>query len=251
MRLAAADVLARSAATDAQLKTLTDAMRKAGPLEIPRLLPAFNRSTDDEVGRKLVEALKQSPAIASLRVEILKPSLEKFGEAVRREAASLYRTIDADEGSRAEKLESLLKTLDQGDVRRGQAVFNGPKAACLSCHAVGYLGGDVGPDLSGIGKIRSRRDLLEAIVFPGASFVRSYEPAAVATRDGRVVSGLIRKDSADEVILITGANQTTRIDRREIEAIHPGRVSVMPAGLDSQLSKRELADLLAFLLARK
>ena len=99
--------------------------------------------------------------------------------------------------------------------------------------------------------VRADRDLLEAIVFPSASFVRSFEPIAVATTDGKVVNGLLRGETADELILATGVNQEARISRRDIEEMRPSTVSVMPAGLDQQLSPQELADLVAFLKACK
>ena len=93
------------------------------------------------------------------------------------------------------KLEELLSGINGGDIRRGQAVFNGTKAACASCHAVGYVGGKVGPDLTRIGSIRTERDLLESIVFPSVSFVRGYEPVVVTTKvPGQDRStGVIRK----------------------------------------------------------
>src|SRR5207237_9423065 len=109
--------------------------------------------------------------------------------------------LDADKAAQKPRLEQLLTALQSGDVRRGQAVFQSPKAACSSCHAIGYLGGSVGPDLTHIGKIRSDRDLLESIVFPSASFVRSYEPVVLATKDGKFINGLIRRESAEEMVL--------------------------------------------------
>ena len=136
-------------------------------------------------------------------------------------------------------------------MRRGQAVFHSTKAACSSCHTIGYLGGNVGPELTQIGRIRSERDLLESIVFPSASFVRSYEPVLVTTRKGKVINGLVRKDTPEEVVLATGADQEARIARDDIEDIQPSKVSVMPSGLDQQLTPQELADLLAFLRACK
>src|SRR3954463_15917829 len=126
----------------------------------------------------------------------------------------------------------MLTSLGTGDVRRGQAVFNSPKAACASCHAIGYLGGKVGPDLTRIGKIRNDRDLLEAILFPSASFVRSYEPVQVTTTRGKVVNGLVKKDSPEEVVLTLNATEEARIPRGDIEDVQPGKVSIMPAGLD-------------------
>jgi putative heme-binding domain-containing protein len=92
---------------------------------------------------------------------------------------------------------------------------------------------------------------LEAVLFPNASFVRSYEPMVAVTRDGEHHSGVLKRDSAEEVVLATGPNLTTRLKRSEITAMRPGTVSVMPQGLDQQLSKAELADLLAFLKATR
>src|SRR5262249_30667064 len=137
------------------------------------------------------------------------------------------------------------------DVTRGRAVFNGQKAACFTCHAIGYLGGNVGPDLTHIAKVRTERDLLEAVVFPSASFVRSYEPFVVATKDGKVLKGILKRDAPDEVMLVVAANQEVRIAREGIDDIRPSQVSVMPAGMDTLLTRQELADLLAFLKACK
>src|SRR6516165_7198161 len=142
------------------------------------------------------------------------------------------------------KLDELATSLKNGDVRRGQIVFHSTKAACYSCHAIGYRGGDVGPDLTRIGAIRSERDLLESIVFPSASFVRGYEPVVIATKSGKTLNGLLRKDTPEEVVLVTGANQVERIPRDSIEAMQPSKVSVMPSGLEQQLTHEELADLI-------
>ncbi|MBX6312248.1 MAG: HEAT repeat domain-containing protein [Isosphaeraceae bacterium] len=250
-RTAAADVLSRAKLTPEQQDTLIETIRIAGPLEIDRLLAAFEASKDDEIGLKLIAALKDAPALSSLRVEALKPRLAKFGPRVQERAEELYATLNADAAKQKARLEELLASLASGDIRRGQAVFNSSKAACSSCHAIGYLGGKVGPDLTHIGKIRTERDLLESIVFPSASFVRSYEPVVVATQDGQVYSGVLKKDAADEVVLVTSATEEARIPRDRIEAMRPGTVSVMPAGLDQQLTPQELADLVAFLKACK
>ncbi|GAC1465580.1 MAG: c-type cytochrome [Isosphaeraceae bacterium] len=250
-RSAAANLLSKATLDTAQLLALTDAVKAAGPLEMDRLLTAFENASDNTVGEKLIEALKHSSAIGSLRIDMIKPRIAKFGEQVRREADTLYATLNADAAKQNVRLESLLPTLKGGDVRRGQEVFNSAKAACLSCHAVGYVGGTIGPDLTAIGRIRTERDLLEAILFPSLSFVRSYEPLTVATRAGKVVNGLLRKDSSEEVVLALSATEEAHIPRDDIEEVRPGTVSVMPAGLDQQLTSKELADLLAFLLSRK
>jgi putative membrane-bound dehydrogenase-like protein len=249
VRAAAAEVLAKARLTTEQLLALTETLKTAGPLELNRLLDAFALSTEDKVGQRLVSALKAASARSSLRVEALKPRLAKFRPLVQRQAEELYALLESDISQRKARLEQLLPALKDGDVRRGQAVFNSSKAACASCHAIGYLGGNIGPDLTHIGKIRAERDLLESIVFPSVSLVRSYEPVQVTTKSGKVYNGLVRKDAPEEIVLATGANQEARVARADIEDVQPSKVSVMPAGLDGQLAPRELADLVAFLKA--
>ncbi len=107
--------------------------------------------------------------------------------------------------------------------------------------------GKVGPDLTSIGQVRSERDLLEAIVYPSATLVRSYESVLVITKAGDEHSGDLREDAPDEVLLATGPTTEVRIARSDIAEVRPGTVSVMPQGMDEQLSRQELADLLAFL----
>jgi putative heme-binding domain-containing protein len=136
-------------------------------------------------------------------------------------------------------------------VRRGLQVFDGTKASCRACHKLGYVGGDLAPELSKIGAIRSRRDLLEAIVFPSASFVRSYEPTQFLLKDGRSINGLVRKETASDILLQTGVNKEERIAKADIESRQTSTVSVMPAGMEQQLSPQELADLLEFLQSMK
>jgi putative heme-binding domain-containing protein len=250
-RSLAADVLARARLSSAQLVSLAGIIRTAGPMEANRLLEAFVQTKDDSVGRSLIGALSESSARAALPAETLRLRVAPFGPEVRKLAEPLLASLNVDVAKQKAHLDDLLATISEGDVRRGQAVFNNPKAACASCHAIGYLGGKVGPDLTRIGGIRSERDLLEAILFPSASFVRGYEPVTITTRAGKVVNGLPRKDTAEEVVLVTGADQETRIPREEIDEMLPGRVSVMPAGLDQQLSRRDLADLVMFLKACK
>lgn len=250
-RLLAADVLTRSKLGRDRLLTLADLLATVGSLEVDRLLPVFEKTSDDEVGLRLISALERSPASSGLRAESLKPRLTSFGPKVQEKARELYAKLDAQTAQARSRLEELLSTLRDGDIRRGQAVFNSTKAACASCHSIGYVGGKVGPDLTNIGQIRRETDLLESIVFPSASFVRSYEPVTVSTKTGKIHNGVLRKDSADEVILTTGPDQDVAIARDAIDEMRPGTVSVMPAGLDRQISRQELADLLAFLKATR
>ena len=250
-RSSAATLLGNAKLNQSQLLDLTARIPQLGALELSKLLSAFERGTNELVGGKLVAALKESKALTSIPADSLKTLLAKFPTSVQAQGAELLAAINVDAPKQKQHLDDLLTGLKDGDIRRGQTIFNSQKTACASCHAIGYLGGNIGPDLTRIGQVRTERDLLEAIVYPSASFVRSYEPMVVVTKTGDIASGVVRKDSPEEVVLVTGPNAEIRITRSEIAEMRPGTVSVMPAGLDEQLSRQELADLVAFLRATR
>ena len=70
-------------------------------------------------------------------------------------------------------------------------------------------------------------------------------------KDGRSVNGLIRKETPTELVLQTGVNKEERLAKSDVESRQPGTVSVMPAGMDQQLTSQELADLVEFLQSAK
>ena len=243
----AAEVLSKAKLSPAQLTRLTEQFATAGPLEVDRLLGAFEQSTDEQIGQQLIAALKAAPALTALRVDAIKTRLAKYSPSVQEAAQPLYAALNVDLGEQRQQLEEMLASLPPGDIVRGQKVFHNEKAACKACHALGYLGGKTGPDLTRIGGIRNERDLLESIRFPNASFVRSFEPVLIVTTAGKTVNGLIRSETPDELVIATGPNQETRVARADIEEMKPSSVSIMPAGLEKQLTLEQLADLIAFL----
>ena len=100
-------------------------------------------------------------------------------------------------------------------------------------------------------KIRNEKDLLEvAFGFSGSV---SFDPAAtpkpilILTKSGKQFNGLIRRETPDEITLATGAKEEARIARSDIEEIRPSSISIMPAGLDTQLTKQQIADLITYL----
>ena len=248
-RTAAATTLGKARLTEDQRLDLAALVGGVGPLELPRLLAAFEAGPTETLGLKLLSSLKDSSAAKSLPVSVWKGLFAKFPAAVKQAAEPFLTGLDAEAPKQAARLESLLTELKalKGDVRRGQTVFNSAKAACAACHRIGYLGGKLGPDLTSIGQARTEKDLLEAIVYPSASFVRSYEPVVVTRKDGEEIAGVLRHDAADEVVVGTGPETEVRVARSEMTEMRPGTVSVMPQGLDEQLSRQDLADLVSFL----
>jgi putative membrane-bound dehydrogenase-like protein len=247
----AIEILSKARLTPDQLNALIAVLPKVGPLELDRTLTAFAQTKDEAIGFKLVAALDTPELRPSLRVDGVKERIKHFPMTVHKAAEKLYAALNAEYEQQRTKLDEMSKALTAGDIRRGQAVFNSVKTSCIACHTIGYVGGKIGPDLTRIGGIRTERDLLEAILFPSANFVRSYEPLTVILKDGRSFTGAPKKNAPDEVILVLAADKEQRIVREDIDEVRPGKVSIMPAGLDKQITQQELADLIAFLRACK
>jgi putative membrane-bound dehydrogenase-like protein len=250
-RAATLKALAKFELSTSQLADLTGAFAQIGPLDTLSLLALYQGQTDVALGEQLVKSLRSAPALASLRADAVTKALEKFPDPVRLSAGPIYEVLNVDPEKQRGELETLLGKLTGGDVRRGLAVFHSPKAACSACHQLGYKGGNIGPDLSKIGAIRSDRDLLEAIAFPNASFVRSYEPVVVTTSAGVTHSGVRRDENDGELTIFKSATEKVRLKSQDVETVAPGQVSIMPSGLAQQLSVQEIADLVAFLKSAK
>jgi putative heme-binding domain-containing protein len=139
----------------------------------------------------------------------------------------------------------------KGDARRGEKLFWSPALGCGSCHKVGGRGTDLGPDLSAIGKLRSREDLLESILEPSRRVEPKYAAYLVRTADGRAFSGLLVRRGEKEVVLRDAQNKEIVLAAQDVEELRPSRVSLMPQGQLAGLTAREAADLLEYLASRR
>jgi putative heme-binding domain-containing protein len=249
LRTMAATALARAQLDDGQRGEIADLMARLGAFDAGKLLPIFEAAPTEALGRRLLAALRSSPGVSGLQPQALRATLAKFPPNLERESAELLAGLSLDVAAQRAHLDKLTAELPTGDIRRGQLVFNSAKAACVACHSMGDLGGKFGPDLTSIGTVRSERDLLEAIVYPSASFVRSFEPIVARLTSGDEVMGVLRGESNDHVTVLTGPGSEQRIPRADVAELVPGVVSLMPQGLDQMLTSQELADLLAFLKA--
>jgi putative membrane-bound dehydrogenase-like protein len=251
LRLAAAQAMGAAGLTDDQLFRLAPVVGAAGALEMPKLLGAFEHSGSARTGKELVAQLEKSPAVEALPAESLRRALKNYPEDVRAQAAPLLKRLDVDTEKQKARLAELEPVLSGGDAAHGREVFFGKKVACSACHTVQSQGGRVGPDLSKIASIRTGRDLLESVVFPSASFARGYEPYLIRTKDGSILDGLIARETADAIYLFTTDRTEKRVLRSSIDVLQMGKTSIMPQGLDAQLSRDELRDLMSFLASLK
>ena len=252
LRQMAARVIARTAPDREQLLEIARTrLSEADPLTLSTALECFGTSHDQAVGEAVVAVLRKSPAaLTTLGEDRLKRLIAGYPEKVRRDAEPVFEQLREAQRARIEKLRKLEPLLTAGgDVERGRRIFFGQKVACSSCHTIGARAAMwSGPD-------RCRgdplgHDLLEAVVFPSASFVPGYEIFIVDIGNDRL-SGVVRSQSRDAVVLVTGPHGEVRIPRTQIKSMERSNVSLMPDGFDESLTRTELTDLLAFLQAEK
>jgi putative heme-binding domain-containing protein len=138
-----------------------------------------------------------------------------------------------------------------GDAERGRKLFFETDLTCKQCHQINGKGQMIGPDLSKIGSQRKRAEILESIINSSAQIDDKYRGHIVVTSSGDVITGLVVKEDAREMVLRDGQGKSHLILKDEIEESRAMKKSLMPDQLLSEMSMQEAADLLSFLTAQK
>ena len=247
IRQMSARLISNAKLTDDQLlKLAEEQVAKTDVYLLPNLISAFKNNKSEQVGVALVAALSASPdRLDNVSEEELKGLLNAYSQKVKSSANPLLTKLADKNAGRLAELTKLEASLTRGDVASGAKIFFG-KGICSSCHAVAGKGAIFGPDLTNIGQIRSGHDILEAILYPSASFAREYETSRITTKTA-TYTGVLKEQLPDAILIATGPGLQVRIPRSEITGIEPLNISLMPPGLDKMLSAQELSDLMAYL----
>jgi putative membrane-bound dehydrogenase-like protein len=132
----------------------------------------------------------------------------------------------------------------KGDAARGKAVF---KKTCATCHRLENEGVEVGPDLLSALRNKSRDVLLIDILDPSREVDPRYINYLVTNKAGQVFTGMIAAETASSITLRRAEKAEDTLLRSQIDDVQATAKSVMPDGLEMQLSKQDVADLIAYL----
>ena len=245
-----------------------------------KLIPELGKVDQTEIGSKLltqwqnlspslrersIDLLTQRPAWAESLVKAVESGLVPPGVAgvnqirklqatgspeLRKRVKSIWGTVrDGRNPARETVAKEMAEKVRQskGDPIKGQAVF---AKNCGVCHKFHGTGQEVGPDITSNGRA-SFDQLLSNVFDPSLVIGSAYQATTVATKKGRIVTGLVVEDTSTRITLKVQGGMLEVIPRAEIEQVSVSANSLMPEGLEKQITPAEMADLFAFLILEK
>ena len=116
---------------------------------------------------------------------------------------------------------------------------------CQQCHQLFGTGGRVGPDITG--SDRANLDyILQNIMDPNAVIPNDYRSSEVETKDGRVLTGVVREQTASSLRLATPTEEYV-LPMDQVVSLEQTELSMMPEGLLTPFNDQEIRDLLYYL----
>ncbi|MGE0606301.1 MAG: PVC-type heme-binding CxxCH protein [Pirellulales bacterium] len=135
----------------------------------------------------------------------------------------------------------------EGDVVRGKAAF---KKICAACHKLDGVGHEIGPNLATL-QNRGAEAILLNVLDPNREVNPQFVNYVAVTNDGRSLTGMISAETATSVTLKRAESANDTVLRIDLDTLESTRQSLMPEGVEKQLDKQGMADLIAYLLTIK
>ncbi|MFT7677134.1 MAG: putative membrane-bound dehydrogenase-like protein [Planctomycetota bacterium] len=239
-----------------------NALAKHSSAEVPPTLLALYADLDEDSRRAVCATLSARMEYAGALLEALEQGklpnadvsafvirkLRAFeDEALLERVTALFgidRASSEEKLARIEELKQRFATPNLAHARpaNGRAVYD---RTCGKCHTLFDAGEDLGPDLTG----SNRTDLdylFTNITDPNAIIGRDYQATLVRTLDGLLVTGLLKQEDGESIVL-QSETETSVVALDEIEERVLSTLSIMPEGQLETLSLGEQRDLIAYI----
>ncbi len=272
-RVSAVRLLGQEASSRAadlsQLKSLLSP-RVAPELEVAAIRSLAACQADDLAEALLDAWSQQTPAVRGEVLSTLLSRPEWTGQFIGAVEAGTVPLLDIDAATRArlqlhlrntgrESAHHLFEAANSGDraevvtsfqsvsalpgnAEQGAALF---KKVCSTCHKHAGIGNDLGPRLANL-QNKSVDALLLAMLDPNRAVEQKYRGYVVVTRDGRIVNGLIKSETASSITLAEPNGKEHVILRIDLDEMTDTGKSFMPEGLEKDLTPQNMADIFAF-----
>ncbi|VTR95429.1 membrane-bound dehydrogenase : Uncharacterized protein OS=Planctomyces maris DSM 8797 GN=PM8797T_16413 PE=4 SV=1: Ceramidase_alk: Cytochrom_C [Gemmata massiliana] len=255
-----AELLAATRPAAVQSATVTALTRKSDASTPATLIGAWKSATPT-LRTRILDALLSRPAWHPELLSAIEKGTVLAGQIDASRRQQLADSPNAAVRSRAEKLFAGSTNADRqkiiddykstlalkGDKTRGKAVF---AKSCSACHVLEGVGSAVGPDLAALAN-KSPLYLLSEILDPNRNLDSRYSEYKAVTKDDRTVSGILAVETATSVTLRGQQAKEEVILRSEIQELRGTSKSLMPEGLEKDVAKQDMADLIAYLTANE
>jgi putative membrane-bound dehydrogenase-like protein len=211
--------------------------------------PALRRAVLDAVigpperASALLDEIEAKRIAASELDRVRADRLGKHGNAkIRQRAVKLLaEALPADRQKVLADYQDVLKLAS--DANRGREVF---QKNCSTCHRIAGVGVDVAPDIAD-SRTKKPEQLLVDILQPNRAIDANFVNYVVVTADGRTLTGIVTSDTASSLTLKQPEAKVVTLLRQDIEELRSTGLSLMPEGLEKNIDKQQMADLIAFI----
>jgi len=233
---------------------------KAAPLTVDFLSKI---QAESSASGSLIQAflsLKEGPALLTNALTGKKLQLAIASQALQKASASggdtkdLINAITVAGGltpitslTEAEMRTWIEEINKSGNAARGETIYRRLELQCIACHAIGPVGGIVGPNLVSIGSSAPMDYIIDSLLEPAKKIKEGYATAMITTKDGATHTGFLAREDEREIVLRDNAGKMQTIPAAQVSKKEVIPVSLMPAGLTHSLRRDELADLVKFL----
>ncbi len=217
------------------------------------LSPVLRRTASEILASRREWALPFLAAIQQKKVAVgeIPPTVVRAlstskDEATRVKALQVigrYRDANADKLKVIAAKKEMILTPGVVDFKAGREIA---QRVCFNCHKLHGEGGEVGPDLTGVGR-SSLEALLSNVIDPNQIIGAGYENIEVETKDGRSISGRMVENSDVRVRLLTAAPKDEVVAKTDIASLRVSQMSVMPEGLE-QMVDADFRNLIGYIL---
>jgi putative heme-binding domain-containing protein len=245
-------------------KEAVDALGSSGDASAIKALTGAYAKVSSELKPAIINALTRTSASAAALLDAVEAKAIPSGDMTANHVRQINALGDKALAARVTKLWGAVKTerdpervrvvkqmreslrSHKGDEVAGQAVF---AKTCMQCHTIYGQGGQVGPDITGVGR-ENLDAILTNVLDPNVVIGAGYFVNVAKMKDGTVVSGLL-VEQTDQRVILKDQTKTYTLARNDIAKIVQQNVSMMPEGLEKSMTEQEFADLVAFLLTRE
>ncbi len=227
-------------------------------IQLVASLPSLKSNVQAAIAERMCRRVDTAQALLTqivdgkLRKELISPNRIRLlaadsNESIQSAVAKIWGKVNLETTQERDevvtRMGNVLRRDARGDAERGLVVYD---RICGQCHLMNGRGYEVGPNITANGR-GSYEQLLVSVFNPSLVIGDAYKSVTLRTVDGTVFTGLlVEKSDKRTVIKVQGGKEET-IPAEDIEEFKQDKKSLMPEGVENQMTTQELADLFALL----